>query len=503
MSQLTVATLGDSVAWGQGLRPQQKFNRLAVNQIANVLGISAGQVELRQNAHSGAVVRESNLPSRLDPNQDHMWPEVPWSTPTVFKQVAGAADASVDLVLLTAGINDIGFGNLMDPTGSRSALERALRQNFYHDIKQLLQRSRERFPEAVIVVTGYYPLLSEQSDLTIARVMVSLLGAAGNLVSIAAAKRVARRMRFFARWQLYWLRLAVTEKHEDPATRGPGILFAHPALGPQHSVGAPRNLLFSPQPPQSLSDWWRRFQRDPLTETLQIEPDDPMAVQRRQACDAYGNRMQTIDKVKCSVAAIGHPNPDGARRYAEAIVSAWQRNHRISLREDLDKLRDTQQEKVSLRSILQDYGLDEKRLSVRDAWQHMRVDSLAVEIHTGSATFAGTNHDVYLKVAPGRKFLLNEKIYDGDLFDDFQSGSTTRYALDPAEGDPGNRLHLADIEELSLVLQLAPSLPTGPWKPEWLKLEINGKKVFRGEIRTSLKVSVADTSDAVDVGYPG
>jgi hypothetical protein len=267
-------------------------------------------------------------------------------------------------------------------------------------------------------------------------------------------------------------------------------------------VGAPQALLFSPQPPQSLSDWWRRFERDPLTETLQIEPDDPMAVQRRQACDAYGDRMGAIEEVKCSVAAIGHPNPDGARRYANAIESVWHRNHQISLRKDLDKLRDTQQEEASLRGLLQDYGLNEEQLSVRDAWQHMRVDSLAVEIHTGSATFAGTDHDVYLKVAPGRKFLLNEKIYDGDLFDDFQSGSTTRYALDPAEGDPGNRLHLGEIEELSLILQLAPSLPTGPWKPEWLKLEINGKKVFRGEISASLKVSVADTSDALSLGYP-
>jgi len=169
---------------------------------------------------------------------------------------------------------------------------------------------------------------------------------------------------------------------------------------------------------------------------------------------------------------------NGARRYTDAIESVWQRNHRISLRKDLDKLRDTQQEEASLRGLLQDYGLNKEQLSVRDVWQHMRVDSLAVEIHTGSATFAGTDHDVYLKVAPGRKFLLNEKIYDGDLFNDFQSGSTTRYALDPAEGDAGNRLHLGEIEELSLILQLAPSLPTGPWKPEWLKLEINGKKCF-------------------------
>lgn len=502
MRQLSVVTLGDSVAWGQGLRPQQKFNHLAAKSIADQLGISIERVKINQYAHSGAVVREPDLSSRLDPNRDHNWPSVPWSTPTVFEQIKGDPDKDIDIVMLTAGINDLGSNYILNPAGTREELEDAIRQNCYVDIKNLVGRARQHFPNAVIIATGYFPMLSEQSDLVIARIMASLLGPVSYLFSGAAAKRITRRARFFARRQLYWLRLAITEQHSDPTKRGPGILFAHPAFGPQHSVGAPQNLLFSPKRPQSLSEWQEQFNRDPLATLLLIEPDDPMSVQRRQACKAFDDRMGKNDMIQCRVAAIGHPNPAGAQRYSDAITSVWQRNHRISLRKDLDKLNKLEGNSTSLRESLEQFGLNDQQLSIRAIWQHMMVDSLAVEISTGQATFAGSNHNVYLQVAPGRKFLLNEKIYDGDLFDDFQSDSTTRYAIDPAEYNAKNRLHLWDIKELKLILQLAPSLPTGSWKPQGLHLDINGRKVFQEEINTSLKVDILDTTDTITLDYP-
>ena len=504
MCKLTVVTLGDSVAWGQGLRTEQKFNQLAAGRIASILGIPNERVEVRQYAHSGAVVRKQDTPPRLDPDRDPMWPEVPWGTPTVFEQTAIAPDPDVDLVLLTAGINDIGFPKILDPTGSRYELRTAIRQNCYFDIKQLLERIRKCFPCAVIVVTGYYPMLSEQSDLGTARILISLLGLpAGSiggsaLASSAVGKRVSRRVRFFARRQLYWLRLAVMEKHRDTATRGPGILFAHPAFGPQHSVGARHQLLFSPR-----QEWRQLLQSDSPSDLLRIESDDPMATERVEACDIYQDRIQNAaDQVKCRVAAIGHPNPAGARRYADAITTAWQRNHRVSMRNDLEKL-DNSEGRLGLRGILQRYGLDDSPLSVRETWQHMTVDSLAAEIRTRDEPFAGTNHSVYLQVAPGRKWLLNEKVSSGDVSDDFRPGTTTYYTLDPAEGDLNGRLHLGEVQELSLILKLAVSFPEGAWKPDRLRLEVNGREVFRQEISDELQVSITHRKDRWTATYPG
>ncbi len=132
----------------------------------------------------------------------------------------------------------------------------------------------------------------------------------------------------------------------------------------------------------------------------------------------------------------------------------------------------------------------------------MIVDSLAVEIYTRNKIFAGTNHHVFLEVAPGRKWILNEKVYDGDLFEDFQPGSKTRYVIDPAEGNPDNRLHLGDIEKVVLIHQLAASLPKGSWKPEWIRLEINGREVHRQEIKSPLDVKIWDQNDFWKADYP-
>jgi lysophospholipase L1-like esterase len=507
MSPFKVVTLGDSVAWGQGLKPGQKFNQRAADQIATRLGVSTDQIQRQQFAHSGAYLRESETKPRLDPSRHRAWAEVPWGTPTIFEQAQGPPDPDVDLVLLTAGINDIGFPTILDPTGTRDDLDRGIRENCYYDVKQLLGRVRQRYPAAVIMVGGYYPLLSEQSDLKVARVMISLLRLAtqsttgARLVSEAIGRRVARRVRFFARRQLYWLRVAVTETNGDAATRGPGILFAHPALGPRHSVGAPDNLLFSPDPPDSLQDWWRRFKDRPVIEALNVNPNDPMIDAREKACQAYQHRLGAISQAKCEVASIGHPNQAGAQRYTTAIVSSWARNHRISLRDDLEKL-NAGGGPLSLRGELARYGLADNPLSVRGVWPHMIVDALAVAIRTQDQTFAGTNHDVYLQVAPGHKWRLNEKIFGGDLFDDFRPGLTTLYTLDPAEGDLNRRLHLGEIKELTLVLQWVASLPEGPWHPDWLRLEINGRQVHRQEIDTALQISVTNRTDTWTGNYP-
>ena len=68
---------------------------------------------------------------------------------------------------------------------------------------------------------------------------------------------------------------------------------------------------------------------------------------------------------------------------------------------------------------------------------------------------------MFLRVGPGREWRLNEAVFDGDLFDDFEQGKETWYYLDPAEGDPGRRLHLREIEEVSLVLRFDPASVLG------------------------------------------
>jgi len=496
-------TVGDSVAWGQGLREEEKFDRRLAEAVAARLGRGEEGVELDRRAHSGAVIREDEVKPRLDPARHPHWREVPWGSPTAMEQASGPADPEVELAVCVAGLNDFGVTTVMNPDTDRHALAQDVRRNCYVDVKALLRRMRETWPNAVIVQCGYFAPLSELSRPTALVAAVSMLGAL-QPVGTAVARHVARQNRRFARLQLHWLRLAVAERHADPATRGPGIVFAHPAFGPANSVAAPDPLLFSPSPPESLDDWSRSFAADPLATALRVAPDDPVAEERRDACAAYDDRLREgradVDPLQCRIAAIGHPNPDGARRYAEAAEAAWARNRRVAVADDLGRLWGG----PGLRGPIRRYGLaaGRRRISLRAAWQHMRVDSLAVEIRTPAERFAGTNHRVELELADGRRFHLNPKVFDGDLFDDFAPGAKTLYVVDPAEGDPSARMHLGDVDRLRLTLSLTADVPEGDWKPAEIGVQLNGVEVRRETVDQDLSVTVLDPEDSWTAGWP-
>lgn len=493
---MKVVVVGDSVMWGQGLNRYQKIHELASRGIAAEIGVSMSQLEIRFQAHSGAVIDEPELPAPLD-TRVVSWQEVPHSTPTVIEQVdqalpsAPQPDPTVDLVILNGGINDIDFRVILDPSASDHELERRIRKNCYSDMLQLLKKSRNNFPNAVIVVIGYYPILSEASSLDVIRLTVDLLrltvGPIGPLISAAVAPRSVRRMRYFHRRQLSWLRRAVTEMHAQRDTRGPGVLFAHPALGPQNSVGAPDPLLFGPKAPRDADDAWERFRRRPLTNVLALEPDDPVSRSRRTACETLVTGSG--DRLQCFVASIGHPNPRGAQRYADVIKSVVLANRRISLRASLSHILDRDRN-LSARNAMRRYGLAQAPVSMHNFSQHLTVDCIDVTIKTRDERFAGTDHDVYLRMGPGWEWKLNENVFEGDLFNDFERGVTTTYTIDPAEGRPDERLRLSQISEITLELRLSPegllTEPIGAWKPEQIRVALNGREVLSLPINKEL-----------------
>jgi len=415
---MNIVVAGDSVMWGQGLRSNQKLHELAGREIAAEIGVPLSQVEIRLHAHSGAVIAEPVSPPPLDTSTTS-WQEVPHSTPTILAQVdralpnAPQPDPAIDLVLLNGGINDINFRVIFDPTANDNELERRIRKNCYTDMKRLLRKTRHNFPNAVIVVTGYYPILSEESRLNVVRLTVGLLtltvGPAAPLVSAALAQRAVRRLRYFHRRQLSWLRRTVTETHTDATTRGAGVLFAHPAFGPQNSVGASEPLLFGPQAPDDVDAAWERFRRRPLTNVLALEPDDPLSTSRRTACEALVD--DRTERLQCFVASLGHPNIQGARRYADVIKSTFLTNRRISLRTSLSRVLGRAQA-VSVRKALRRYGFGEAPMNLRSFSQHFIVDCIDITIKTRDERWAGTDHDVYLRIGPGWEWKLNENVFE-------------------------------------------------------------------------------------------
>ena len=97
---------------------------------------------------------------------------------------------------------------------------------------------------------------------------------------------------------------------------------------------------------------------------------------------------------------------------------------------------------------------------------------------------------------------MNEKVFDGDMYDDFAPGMQTRYVIDPAEGAPNHRMHLGDIRRLTLALHITGALPEGDWKPKRIWVEVNGIPVHHETIDKHLSVTVIDGEDAWTASWP-
>lgn len=215
-----------------------------------------------------------------------------------------------------------------------------------------------------------------------------------------------------------------------------------------------------------------------------------MSRERRSACAIL---RDGLDLIQCRIGALGHPNPAGARQYADSIYSKYLQNWRIPLRKVLiNMLNGTR--KLSLRDAILRYGRGGASGSVRDFSQHTIVDCIDVTIKTKDESLAGTDHDVIFRVNASKAWKLNESIFDGDLFDDFEKDKITTYTIDPAEGRPGERLHIWEIREISLILQFnltgvfSDDL-TGFWKPEWIRIALNGRVVINAKVNKALTLS--------------
>jgi beta-glucosidase/6-phospho-beta-glucosidase/beta-galactosidase/lysophospholipase L1-like esterase len=291
--------LGDSIPWGQGLQEHQKFHSLVQTAVKAREGkIGAYKTVL---AHSGATIGVGDNTS-LPPISG----EVPTSYPTIMQQCNAFTDApeTVDLVLVNGGLNDINIRNVLNPGTSVATVIAATNKYCYEHMKQLLQRITTKFPNSRVVVTGYYPIVTADSDIVLLEVLltvmgVSLAGIAGGITAAGVKPKIVQNCRTFAEHSTAKLQAAV-EDVNDSLPGEPRVFFANPMFSTQNAALAPDAWLwgvngdFSPQ-------------------------DNLIAGSRWQACEL--NRRRT-DLETCRRASAGHPNQRGAQEYASSILAA-------------------------------------------------------------------------------------------------------------------------------------------------------------------------------------
>ncbi|MBD5655918.1 MAG: hypothetical protein IAI50_12170, partial [Candidatus Eremiobacteraeota bacterium] len=386
---------GDSIAWGQGLTTDHRWRQLVTRRLGAKL--QRPIVELPSALHSGATIgigdrneiadtsRDRVALDRYSPGyasalsadgsrarsstfelsylkEDPLAGEIPSQTPTVFRQIddfdtGPYRDAKVDLIFVSAGINDVNVARLLDPVADRVYVRQLIDAHCRYHLTALLDRIRVRFvepnPACIVVVLSYYPMIGDDSlaippvrdlvrallgspvetkaqrrDQSFERGAAALtantsdLGGAAYRYTVAepgeAANAAPRRKlsflaraivgaanRFFEQSEIA-IGAAGDDANRKPFT--PNFVHVTPNIDPLHTV-------FTVQPDPQL---W--------SVTLDgILPEDEVAAERVKICDRLGIERHDLDPSAinaCRIASIGHPNANGAEQYASSICAA-------------------------------------------------------------------------------------------------------------------------------------------------------------------------------------
>jgi hypothetical protein len=320
-----IATFGDSIVWGQGLLPAQRFSRLVAGVISTRRNGRIAVFAADHCAHSGAVIgpiSASEPPNASVPRSSTVFTgECPNTSASIDAQVNAwparfpSELSEIDFVIVDGGINDVGVATILDPTGNDAVLAARTIGFCRSAMIPLLIKLLTTFPAARIVVTGYYPIVSSLSNIEFLIPLLAQIGLLAGLVTslvpgigpigfgpIAAAAfkawlqgRLSSRSAAFAATANSALADAVATA--TGAVTGRRVALAVPQFGAQNAIFAPDPFLFGVTPA--------------------LGPEDPAASARLMACPTTPG----FAAIPTRIASIGHPNTKGAQAYADAIAS--------------------------------------------------------------------------------------------------------------------------------------------------------------------------------------
>lgn len=329
IGSFNLVVLGDSVGWGQGLSDANKYS----SQVARAVAARVGApVNVVMAAHSGANILPPAGSSAADESRATPG-ELPNTFPTIIKQLDVAqarlaAGATVDLVLVIGCINDVGLGGILDPTlgGAQVANQTARLCNA--PVVDLLQRAGARFPQARIVLSGYYPLVSQSSDLTAIGALLANVGVAAGAGAVALGipsvnpvsgavvgatiTEVTHRLVAMNAQAFYVAStraLAASARTANERING-RVSFACAAFTPRHAYAAPDTALWLVPTGGATNDEVNQARN------AQVCPRDDLLTLSGATPGSVGFEMK---RLQCRVASMGHPNLLGARMYADAI----------------------------------------------------------------------------------------------------------------------------------------------------------------------------------------
>ncbi len=334
---LEMLVLGDSIMWGQGLKPEQKFSwriKCWLQEKTN------REVSQQVFAHSGALLKGSAEAPRFKSNDG----EVNLPYPTINEELDharafyGPGNTKVDLILLDGCINDVDVSNLLNVTTDPVWLRERINTSCKVGMHDLLKRVTEGFPNAQVIVPSYYRIIS---DSTADNAFIRLLAKSLNSERPEARRMSDKEMRdrliklseLWYRESTADLRAAVDAVNSDFGARSlpPRVSFVEIDFWPEHSFSAAETLLWNFIFGSTNLSGLRKFIVILSFGTNAYKPNDEVRESRIRSCketfkEPKGVKETPAEKsarkdrlLICRYASLGHPSEMGALVYTEAI----------------------------------------------------------------------------------------------------------------------------------------------------------------------------------------
>ena len=339
---IEMLVLGDSIMWGQGLKPEEKFSW----RIKCWLQEKTNR-EVRQTvfAHSGALLAGATETPRFKSNDG----EVNLPYPTINEELDharafyGPGTSKVNLILLDGCINDVDVSNLLNVTTDPNWLRERINVSCKVGMRDLLKRVTESFPNAQVIVPSYYRIISgSTADNAFIRLLAKNLNnerpEARRMTDKEMRDRLIKLSELWYRVSTADLREAVDTMNADLTAKGlpRKVSFVEIDFWPEHSFSADNTLLWNFIFGSTNLSGLRKFVVILSFGTTAYKPNDEVRESRIRSCNETFKEPRGVKETPaeknsrkdrlliCRYASLGHPNQMGALVYTEAIKGQLQ-----------------------------------------------------------------------------------------------------------------------------------------------------------------------------------
>lgn len=331
---IRLLVIGDSIIWGQGLKETNKISYLVQDWLCRSTNRA---VFVKRKAHSGAVIGPAETAVNGKPDRDVTDGEINLGDPTINEQVDIALseykkesvdNSLVDLVLVDGCINDVSADVIINTKTNLLELRNKTTENCQAPMEGLLQKITREFPQAWVVVTGYYPIISEKTkrNLIISLVQRFLIRNFSEALKTKEKYLKRQSISLSSEWKIASdesLKNSVETINQELEKKGrPRVIrFVKVNFSPDDSFNAPDSSLWNLKTAEfSRHNFGGRLKFILTFKFIRdLKPNDEQLDNRAKGCKKV-YEDNTL-RVRCKFASLGHPNKVGAQKYAAAIES--------------------------------------------------------------------------------------------------------------------------------------------------------------------------------------